>query len=324
MDIRQIDLNLLLVFDRLMETRSVTGAARAMGVRQSSVSAALNRLRALTGDRLIERAGNQMIPTQTAVLIWPDIRAALASIETGLGRIPAFDPATEEATFRIGFDEYSAITIGAALAASVRGAAPRCRIEMLPIPPPLADIELSQGRLDISVGASWAPLPGIRIEHLFAEEFVCLVDGHSRAAAGALSLDDYISFPHLLVSSIGRVAGNVDAALAERQLERRVSVTIPFLLAAPQMILGSDMILNVGRRLAATFASWYPVRVLEPPLPIPGFSVVAAWHPRNTEGAAHRWLRDQIAAVAASPGADPGLAAEQILTPAPRSPRASS
>lgn len=323
MDIRQIDLNLLLVFDRLMETRSVTGTAQAMGARQSSVSAALNRLRALTGDRLLERAGNRMIPTQTALLIWPDIRAALASIETGLGRISLFDPATGTATFRIGFDEYSAIVVGAALAAAVRPVAPQCRIEMLPIPPPSADIELSQSRLDVSVGASWAPIPGVQIEHLFAEEFVCLVDRRHPCAAGGLTLDDYLSFPHLLVSSIGRVTGNVDAALTQRGLERRVSMTVPFLLAAPQMILGSDMILNVGRRLAGTFAKWYPVSVLEPPLPIPGFSVAIAWHPRNTGSAAHRWLRGQIAAATASSAAA-GPATKRNVIPALRSPGASN
>jgi DNA-binding transcriptional LysR family regulator len=317
MDIRQIDLNLLVVFDRLMETGSVTGTARALGMRQSSISAAINRLRTLTGDRLIERSGNRMIPTQTAALIWPDIRAALASIDSSLTRLSAFDPATEEASFRIGLDEYSAIVIGGPLVRELRAAAPRCRLELLPLPPPVAEADLALGRIDVAVGAAWAPMPGLRVEKLLEEEFVCLVDrGHPCAARG-LDIGAYLFFPHVLVSSIGRVAGNVDAALATRGLERRVGVTVPFLLAAPLMILGSDMILNVGRRLARTLAGWYLVGVLETPLPIPGFPVTMAWHPRNTDGAAHRWLRSRIAAASASPAEHAKALGVELCAPYP-------
>ena len=325
MDLRHVDLNLFVVFDRLMETTSVTGAARALEMRQSSVSAALTRLRALTGDRLLERAGNRMIPTKTAELMRPEIRAALESIDRGLGRLEAFDPLTEDTTFRIGLDEYSAIVIGAPLVERIRTAAPRCRIEFHPTPPPMAEEELTLGRVDISVGAAWAPIEGLRIDRLFAEDFVCLVDRSHASAASGLDLDGYLLFPHLLVSSIGRVAGNVDAALATRGLERRVGVTIPFLLAAPQVILGSDMILNVGRRLAGRLADWYPVAVLEPPLAIPGFSVAMAWHPRNTGSGAHQWLRDQVAAAAETRlSGTARQAPDGALSSPPRSPRASS
>jgi DNA-binding transcriptional LysR family regulator len=84
MNLRSLDLNLLVVFDQLMETRSVTGTAQMLGLTQSTVSTVLDRLRAATKERLLERQGNKMVPTHAALAIWPEIRAALYSIETAI------------------------------------------------------------------------------------------------------------------------------------------------------------------------------------------------------------------------------------------------
>ena len=107
MELKSLDLNLLIVFDQLMEIRSVTGAARVLGVTQSTVSTALNRLRAALGERLLERQGNAMVPTRSALAIWPDIRASLRSIEANLNSLRAFDPARQATRLRLGLDEYS-------------------------------------------------------------------------------------------------------------------------------------------------------------------------------------------------------------------------
>ena len=89
-----------------------------------------------------------------------------------------------------------------------------------------------------------------------------------------------------------------DGALVRIGRHRRVAATTPYLLAAPQMIVGTTMILHAGRRLAERFADWYPVKVLEPPLAIAGFAIAMVCHPRNTESAAHCWLRQQLLNVA--------------------------
>ena len=71
-------------------------------------------------------------------------------------------------------------------------------------------------------------------------------------------------------------------------------MTVPYLLAAARLLAGSDMIFNTGRRLAEQFSAWYRTRLVEPPIPIPGFTTVMVWHPRNAESRQHRWLRDQV------------------------------
>ena len=91
--------------------------------------------------------------------------------------------------------------------------------------------------------------------------------------------------------------GNVDSALVRIGRRRRIGVTVPYLLAAPRLLNGSDMIFNTGRRLAKLFSAWYQARVVEPPIPIPGFTVAMVWHPRNSQSCQHCWLRDQVLAI---------------------------
>lgn len=295
MNLRSLDLNLLIAFDRLMHTRSVTATARALDLTQSSVSAALNRLRAVTGDRLLERQGNAMVPTRTALAIWPELRTAIGLIEASLARLDSFDPRTA-AKIRVGCDEYTFIVLGQALLRSIRHEAPLGAIEVLPMRAPDAEDALNEGTVDIALGASWTAMLGLRVDRLFDEQFTCVVDVDHPTIHAAPTLDLYLSVPHLLVSSIGRVPGNVDDVLIRKGLQRRIGATVPYLLAAPQLLAGSDMIFNTGRRFAERIAAWYPVKLVEPPIRIPGFSIAMIWHPRNAESAAHRWLRNQMLA----------------------------
>src|SRR5262245_32848383 len=175
MNLRALDLNLLVVFDRLMQTRSVTATARVLDLTQSSVSAALNRLRTATGDRLPERQGNTMVPTRTALAIWPELRTAIGLVEASLARLDSFDPQTA-ARIRIGCDEYTFIVLGEALLRSIRKAAPRIGIEVLPMRAPDAEDALNEGTVDIALGASWTPMLGLRVDRLFADQFTCVVD----------------------------------------------------------------------------------------------------------------------------------------------------
>src|SRR5262245_779982 len=295
MNLRSLDLNLLVVFDRLMHSRSVTATARMLDLTQSSVSAALNRLRAATGDRLLERQGNVMVPTRTALAIWPELRTAIALIEASLVRLDTFDPRTA-AKIRVGCDEYTFIVLGQELVRSIRREAPLGGIEVLPLRVPDAEDALNEGTVDVALGASWTPMLGLRVDRLFDEQFTCIVDVNHPTIRGTLTIDAYLSVPHLLASSIGRVPGNVDDVLIRKGLQRRIGATVPYLLAAPQLLAGSDMIFHAGRRFAARVAAWYPVKLIEPPIRIPSFSIAMIWHPRNTESAAHRWLREQVLA----------------------------
>jgi DNA-binding transcriptional LysR family regulator len=193
MNLRSLDLNLLVVFDRLMETRSVTGTARMLGLTQSTVSTALNRLRAAAKERLLERQGNKMVPTHAALAIWPEIRAALNSIETNLTGLEAFDPTVRPVRLRLGLDEYAFAVFGDRLFKAIHLAAPQSHVEFLPIGPPASEAALNEGSIDLAIGASWTPLPGLRVERLFAEEFVALVDAKHPTVRSRPTLERYLA-----------------------------------------------------------------------------------------------------------------------------------
>ena len=299
----KLDLNLLRVFDVVMEERSVSRAARRLGITQSSTSNALDRLRRTLGDRVLERSGNVMVPTRAAVEFWPHVRSALAQIATGLDSIGAFDPAAMRQTIGIGMDEYSVAVLAPAIEARLRAAAPKVRISFLPGTPDENEGDLFAGHLDLLIGPIWRATPGLERMLLLSETFVGMVDAkHPLLAArtdGTISVEDYVRYPHILVSRRGIVSGNVDAGLRRLGLRRKIVTATPYFVSAPGFLRDTDLILNLGRRLASQLAGPAGLGTFTLPVDVPGFEVGMIWHPRNTEARSHRWLRGEIAAVAA-------------------------
>lgn len=302
----ELDLNLLKVFDVLMEERSVSRAARRLGIAQSSTSNALERLRGALEDRVLERVGNSMVPTRTALELWPHVQAALGQILTGLNALSDFDPTGLSETVSIGMDEYSLSLLGPAIEARLSAAAPRIRIAFFPSTPQENEEDLFAGRLDLVVGPAWRPIPGLERTMLMHETFIALVDKNHPILAGqndsAVSVEDYVRYPHILVSSRGFVPGNVDAGLGRLERRRRVAMTTPYYASAPRFVCGTDLILNMGRRLAEKLAETVGLRTFELPVAVPGFDISMLWHPRNNPAKAHKWLRNEIQAVAAKFG----------------------
>ncbi|WP_163273061.1 LysR family transcriptional regulator [Chelativorans alearense] len=296
---RQIDLNLLRVFDVLMEERSVSRAASRLGLTQSSTSNALDRLRRSLGDRILEREGNGMVPTRAAIELWPHVQSAIRQIDLGLEALARFNPSRLRATFSIGIDEYSLTLMGAGLMAALKDKAPHVKLAFLPATPQQNAEELFAGALDLIIGPVWQAFPGLERAVLLHETFVGLADaGHplfrtAKDGSGP-SVEDYVRFPHLLVSQRGLVRGNVDAGLHKIGYRRKVAVTIPSYASAPAFLTGSELILNLGRRLAGKVAASAGLKIFALPLDVPGFDIAALWHPRNTASKSHNWLRGQM------------------------------
>lgn len=297
---RRLDYNLLRVFRALMEEQGVTRAAGRLGLTQSSTSNALERLRDALGDRVLEREGNAMVPTMAARALWEEIGPPLLALEAGLSGLAAFDPVRFAGELRVGIDDYVLELIGPALVEALAAEAPAARFGLLPTATGGEAEKLFTGEVDAIVGSSWRLPPGLRKQTLFEEDFVAMVDQGHPLADTAPSLERYLAFPHVLVSGRGIVAGNVDAALGRRGLTRRVTLSLPGFGGAPGFLFGTDRILNIGRRLAMSLSRRHEVALVELPLDVPGFDVSLIWHPRNTNGAQHQWLRRIIAAAASA------------------------
>jgi DNA-binding transcriptional LysR family regulator len=290
------DYNLLKVFAALMRERSVTKAALKLDMTQASASNALARLRLALNDRLLEREGNTMVPTLSARNLWGELEEALNIMEDALGNFARFDPKTFVGEFRIGIADYVLELSGAEIAGAISELAPQARVSLLPSDPPADDGHgLFSDQYDVVIGPGWRLTPGLAHKRLFTEDFVGLVDQGHPLANTEVTISAFMAFPHVLVSGKGIVPGNIDAALDAQGHRRTVALSTTSFASVPHLLLGSERVFSIGRSLGLRYVAHYPLSLFDLPIAAAPFDVALAWHPRNTSGTRHSWLRQTIA-----------------------------
>jgi DNA-binding transcriptional LysR family regulator len=296
------DLNLLVALDALLAERSVTRAAGRIGITQSAASHALSRLRKLTGDELLVRGREGMVPTIRAEAMRAPLRRALEDITGTLSSPRAFDPKIAQVRAFVGSSDYAELVLLPGVMARLVREAPGVELRVLmPGQDPVS--ELAAGKLDFVL----MPSPpgdggqGIRGRQLFRDRFVCIARrGHPLAKTKTLSLSSFAGAAHALISPWGMEGGYVDDALGRLGLQRKVAIAVPHFLVAPHIVASSDLLLTVAERVAAVVAGPLGLVVLAPPqeLDLTGFTLSILWHERTHEDPARRWLRDVIVAEA--------------------------
>ncbi|HEY3912064.1 MAG TPA: LysR family transcriptional regulator [Stellaceae bacterium] len=315
-----IDLNLLRVFDALIEERSVTRAGERLGLTQSAISHALNRLRYVLEDELFVRGPEGMRPTARAAEIAPRLRQGLMHLQLAL--TPGeFVPEQTHRRFTIVCGEYVGAVLVPPLLARLREAAPHAEFRIRPSNTGVAEALLA-GRADLAIGSFRRVPEWFACAPLFRETRVWVVSAdHPAAAWPELTLERLAALPHLINSATGEdeqaVAGYVidhglerlvmrsevgllQGALAARGLSRIVGLTTPHFLAALAVISHSDMAAPLPRRLAVAFAGVYRLKLFEPPYDSPPFEIMALWHREHGSEPATIWLRSVVHEVAAA------------------------
>jgi DNA-binding transcriptional LysR family regulator len=289
-----VDLNLLAAAEVLLTEQSLVRAAARLGVTRSAVSHTLARLRDLFRDPLLVRDGNLMRPTARAEDLLPALREALGRCEDVVAGPRAFDPRRAARRFTVLASDYAADLVVPPLAEALAREAPRVDLEVFPARREFGRM-LAEG-VDASLGPVAEELPGIVTRRAFADTFVCVLRrGHPDAAA--LTLDRFVALGHLLIAPRNLRPSQVDAALSERGLSRRVAITLPYFAPAPGVLARSDLVLTAPARLARPMAEHHPVVVVPTPLPVPGFTFRICWHTRAQHDPGHAWLRGLLARV---------------------------
>jgi DNA-binding transcriptional LysR family regulator len=295
-NLASIDLNLLVALDALLEERHVTRAARRLGLSQPAASHALARLRELLRDPLLVRSGATLVPTPRASALVRDVRAILDSIRATLAG-GVFDPATSTRHFALGAADYFELVVLPALVHALAVAAPGIDLVVRPVGGDAAPA-LGDGKLDVFFAVdALAGAAHIRRRPLFDEGYVCAVRAGHPVLRRGLDLDRFLQLGHVFIAPGGTRGGVVDDALARRKKVRRVVAMVPSFLAAPAIVASSDLIVTMPVRPAKRLASAFDLRLLEPPIALPRFTVSAYWHDRVQEDPAHVWLREQLVAV---------------------------
>jgi DNA-binding transcriptional LysR family regulator len=248
MNLRSLDLNLLVAFDALFAERNVTRAADKIGLSQPAFSNALARLRAALKDDLFIRMPDGMKPTPVAEEIAIGVHDALATLQQTLDP-PKFDPKTAQRTFRIESNDYLIAAYLPSLLALLAKEAPGIDLRFTPTTGRTQE-RLDQQEIDFGVSA-FGDLPErFAVQNLAEDSYVCLVRKRHELTQGKMTLQRFAACSHLLVSPRGDSRGFIDTALAEKGMTRRVGVVINQFSAAPALIAASNMVLTVPKRIA--------------------------------------------------------------------------
>lgn len=298
MTLNGIDLNLLVAFDAIRETRSISRAAAQLGLRQPAVSGALGRLRKLFGDELFVRAGGEMQPTPKALQIAPAVATALAHLRQALNPSLAFDPRGTAQTFTIASTDYTTTVLLPPFVAMMEIEAPEAKLRIVGYDKDDIGALIDRGVIDLALGVFQKPPERSVRQRLCQENFVGVARaGHPALQDGGMTLDTYLRQRHALVSIRRDAVGEIDRVLAERGLARQIVVTLPHMMALPALIASSNFVTALPGRIAAKLTQVGLVSFALP-LPMPAWRIEMLWNPQARNDQANAWLRSRITAAA--------------------------
>ncbi len=299
MNIAAVDLNLLVAFEALIEERSVTRAARRIGLSQPAMSAALGRLRGLFEDALFRRTPRGIEPTTRAHELAGPIRAALSQIRRALEGETAFEPARSERAFRLAMTDYSEWLVLPNLMRLLDHEAPGVklhvrRLERLFEPP---DSDLSAGTVDLAIGFfgdARTLADGLRGETLLEERNVVIWRRKKAKHSHALTLDNFAAARHAAIIYRPEPWGLIDQQLAVVGRKRKLHLAVPNFHTVVETVAASSLIACVPERLAARYAPELQLEVAEAPIEMPPFHTRMVWHQSLASDAGLTWLRASV------------------------------
>ena len=295
MNWRAFDLNLLVVFEAVMQDGSVTRAGKRLGMSQPALSHALNRLRYLVKDQLFIRTPTGMVPTPRAEQLALPLRHALAEMQRAL-EPETFVAALANRRFSIAINNYAAIVLAAPLVAAVAAAAPLVQLDLRPSGTLEVFDLLDSGELDVAIGTFDTVGERFGSAALLEDRFVAVMRRGHPAGRSKLSAEVFGALAHVAISSSGDDTGFIDRSLATRGTKRRIALRLPYLSAGP-VLARSDMVATLSRRVAEAMVGESTLQLRELPFTSPTVRTSMLWHRKLDGYPAHRWLRDLIASV---------------------------
>ena len=305
---KNLDLNLLRVFDEVMTERNLTKAALKLSITQPAVSNALRRFREAMGDELIKRKGQDMVPTPRALALWPAVREALRQLQEVMTP-SVFVPAEADTTFVLAMADATAAELMPGLLTVIDREAPGISIRVVPLTTRDPRRLLEDETADLAIGFFPAALSDLTVraqagetvayayQRLFSGEYVCVMRRNHPLASVPLTLDRYCAARHMLVSFSGRPFGFIDESLALLGRQRRIVLTVNQFFTAGQVVASSDLLTVLPRHFVKVTGIAEQLVLRELPFEAPTVHIDALWHHRLHRASAHQWLRQTLIAL---------------------------
>lgn len=294
MHIKELDLNLLVVMDSMLREHNVSKAAQRIGLSQSAVSHALNRLREYFDDPLFIKSGQAMEPTPKALALQAAVIDVMGTVRQKILSQAHFDPATAQKEFTFCVTDMGELVFMPTILKIIRKVAPHCTIRTMQVPAEQIEGLLATGEADLAIGTYRTAPEGLYKQRLFMHGFTTLVHVDSKVRK-RISLRDFETTPQIVVTLSGRSVIPFDNVLEEKGIKRRIVMRTPHFLIVPLMIeQHPDLIATIPKELGNSFARFGVVRAVEPPLELPSYAISQHWHPLFHHEPSLMWLRDLI------------------------------
>ena len=291
MELHEIDLNLLVVFNQLLVERRVSKVADNLGISQPAVSNSLAKLRKLFGDELFLRTPKGMEPTPFADQLAESVSYALAMIHSGVNQRTSFEPSSAKRSFTIGMTDIGEIYFLPTLIECLRREAPGVTLSTVRNTAVNVREELEAGKVDLAIGLLPQLKAGFFQRRLFTQSYVCLMRRGHRLDKRKISLAEFSAAEHLVVVSAGTGHGKVDELLQRSGIERTVRLTVPHYVSVGHILQGSDLITTVPERLADRLLDHFGLAKVAHPAKLPDIAINVFWHAKYHRSPANRWLR---------------------------------
>jgi DNA-binding transcriptional LysR family regulator len=294
MDLKDIDLNLLVVFNQLLVERRVSKVAENLGLTQPAVSNALARLRKLLGDELFLRTPAGMEPTPFADQLAESVTYALGMIHSAINQRTSFDPHSSTRSFTIGMTDIGEIYFLPALMDRLRQEAPGVSLSTVRNTAVNLKDEMEAGKVDLAIGLLPQLKAGFFQRRLFRQRYVCLFRKGHRLDKKKISLAEFSSAEHLVVVSAGTGHGKVDELLKRSGVERNIRLTVPHFVGVGHILQATDLVATVPERLTQRLIEPFGLACVSHPATLPEVAINVFWHAKYHKEPANQWLRSLI------------------------------
>jgi DNA-binding transcriptional LysR family regulator len=294
MDLHEIDLNLLVVFQELLRLRRVSAVATALNTSQPAISNALARLRKTLGDELFLRTSKGMVPTPFAETLAEPIANALGTIHHTLNATSIFDPTSSTRAFTVAMTDIGEISFLPLLMRELAVIAPGITISTVRNQSDTLRADLEHGQVDLAIGFLPDLKGGFFQRRLFRQRYVCLFrDGHPLTGAG-MTTKTFSEAEHVAIVAEGTGHGMVDTVIQRAGIRRNVRLRVPHFVAVGHILQTTDLIAVVPNAYAMSTRAPFGLVSAPCPIKIPDITINVLWHARNHRDLGNQWLRQTM------------------------------
>jgi DNA-binding transcriptional LysR family regulator len=291
---KDIDLNLLVVFQEVFQERQISNVARKLSLSQPAVSNALARLRKTFNDELFVRTSQGMQPTPFAQQLADPVAAALLNITKALNQQDGFNLSSSRRHFTMAMTDVGEMHFMPILIEQCRRYAPQVQISTIRANSVDLMAEMETGRIDLAIGAFESMSGALYHRRLFRQDYVCLYRQQHPILKEGVSVKDFLSAEHLIVSTKESPYDKINHSLEKAGVSGTAHFTVPHFSSVPYILSVTDLVATVPQKLALSAAKAFGLNFTKPPIKLPKLQTNIFWHRRFAQDEGNLWLRNLL------------------------------